>query len=87
MDFLATYTVPVIVGICLCIGYVLKQWVADLDNKFIPTILAAVGLIFAVWVNGWIFSPEIILQGLFSGLSATGLHQAFKQIVEGGKHE
>lgn len=85
MDFLATYSVPVIVGICLCVGYVIKKWVDDLDNKYIPTILGVVGLVLAAWIHGWTLSPEIILEGLFSGLSATGLHQAFKQIIEGGK--
>lgn len=84
MEFLTDYTVPVIVGVCLCLGYVLKKWVEDLNNKYIPTILAAVGFVMAVWINRWTVSPEVILQGLFSGLGATGMHQMFKQLIEGG---
>ena len=34
------------------------------------------------WLNGFIFTPEILLGGLVSGLASTGLHQAFKQFIE-----
>lgn len=82
LEFFAEYAIPVIVGICLCVGYIVKKWVRDLDNKFIPSICAVIGLILAVWMAGWTFSPAVILQGLFSGLAATGLHQAFAQLIE-----
>lgn len=75
---------PVACAICLCIGYILKKWVKDVDDKFIPTILACVGLILAVWINSWTITPVIVLQGVLSGLSATGLHQMFKQYIERG---
>ena len=82
LSFLTEFAVPVIIGICLCVGYVIKKFVPDVDNKYIPAVCAALGLILAVWVAGWRITPEIILQGLFSGLSATGLHQMFKQLIE-----
>lgn len=82
VSFLTEYSIPVIIGICLCVGYIIKKFVADVDNKYIPAVCAGLGLILAVWIAGWRISPEIILQGLFSGLSATGLHQLFKQMVE-----
>ena len=53
MDFLSEYSVPVIVGICLCLGYIVKKWIKDLDNKLIPTICAFTGLILAIWINEW----------------------------------
>ena len=84
LDFLKDFQIPIIVGICLCIGYVVKKWIKDLDNKWIPTICAVVGLIIALWIGGWQVTPQIVLEGLFSGLSATGLHQLFKQLIEGG---
>lgn len=83
LDFLAEYQIPIIVGICLVVGYLVKKWVKDEDHKWIPTICAAVGLVLALWIAKWQISPQIILQGLFSGLSATGLHQLFKQLIEG----
>lgn len=39
LGFLTEFMVPVIVGICLCIGYVVKKWIKDVDNKYIPTIV------------------------------------------------
>lgn len=86
LAFLQEYMVPVIVGICLCIGYLFKKWQPDEQNKFIPTICAACGIILAWWINGKM-TPVILLQGLFSGLAATGLHQVFKQLIEKGEAE
>lgn len=82
LSFLNEFAVPVIFGICLCVGYVIKKFIADVDNKYIPAVCAALGLFIAVWIAGWRITPEIILQGLFSGLSATGFHQLFKQMIE-----
>ena len=85
MDFLQDFIAPVIVGICLCVGYIIKHLLKNLDNKYIPTICAAVGLLLAIWMAGWKITPAVILQGLFSGLASTGLHQAFTQIIENKK--
>ena len=83
MDFLNDYLVLVVVGICLCVGYVLKHAVLSKTiNKYIPLIMAVLGVIVNVWLNGFDFTPEILLGGLFSGLASTGLHQMFKQFVE-----
>lgn len=82
ITFLQEYMVPVIVGICLCVGYIVKKWLPDVENKFIPTICAAIGLLLAIWINGSV-TPVGVLQGLFSGLAATGLHQVFKQLIAG----
>lgn len=82
MEFLNEFTIPVILGICLCVGYIIKQWVNDLNNKYIPTIVAVLGIFLAIWINEWNTTPEIILSGLISGLSSTGIHQIFKQFIE-----
>ena len=85
MEFLNEYMVPVIVAICLCAGYVVKRWIDDVDNRWIPTICAVLGLALSVWINWGAVTPEAIASGLLSGLAAVGLHQAFKQTIEGGK--
>jgi len=82
MEFLNEYMLPVVLGICLCIGYVIKQWVTDVDNKYIPSICAVLGIFLASWINGWTVSPQIALGGMVSGLASTGLHQVFKQYLE-----
>lgn len=80
--FLTDYSNAIITGICLCVGYVVKHYIKDANNKHIPTICAVLGLFLAVWMEKWTISPVIILQGLVSGLSATGLHQFFKNYIE-----
>lgn len=82
MDFITQAVQPIILGICLCLGYVVKKWIPDVDNKFIPTINFFIGIVLAVWIGGWSFTPEIILNGAVSGLSATGLYEAFRNIME-----
>ena len=81
LDFVSNYSVPIIVGICLCVGYILKNFVkTDAINKYIPAIMGVLGVVLNIWMSAS-FTPEILLGGLFSGLSSTGLHQAFKQII------
>ncbi|MCG4783873.1 MAG: phage holin family protein [Anaerobutyricum hallii] len=82
VTFLTNFAVPIIVGICLCIGYVLKNIVTtDAVNKYIPLIMAVLGVILNSWIN-MSFTPEILLGGLFSGLASTGLYEAFKQLIK-----
>lgn len=82
ISFLTEYAVPIIVGICLCIGYVIKNIVtSEKVNKYIPLIMAILGVGLNIWINMG-FTPEILLGGLISGLASTGLHQAFKNIIE-----
>ena len=83
MEFLTEYSVPVIVGICLCVGFILKNVIAtDKINKFIPLIVTVIGVVVNAWLNAWTVTPEILLSGMFSGLASTGMHQLFKQFIE-----
>lgn len=81
IEFLTDYMIPVIVGICLVAGYIVKHWIKDVDNKIIPTLCAVLGVVLAVWISWGNITPEVILSGLISGLASTGLHQAFKQLI------
>lgn len=82
ISFVTEYAVPIIVGICLCIGYVIKNIItSEKVNKYIPLIMAVLGVVLNIWVNMG-FTPAILLGGLISGLASTGLHQAFKNIIE-----
>lgn len=82
ITFVTEYAVPIIVGICLCIGYVIKNIItSEKVNKYIPLIMAVLGVVLNIWVNMG-FTPAILLGGLISGLASTGLHQAFKNIIE-----
>lgn len=82
MEFLNQFSIPVIVGICLCVGYILKNVVVtDKVNKFIPLIMGVLGLGLNMWISLGV-SPDIILGGLVSGLASTGLYEAFRQFIK-----
>lgn len=81
IEFLADYVMPVIVGLCLLFGFVVKKWIKDVDNKWIPTLCCVLGIALAI-VNDWgAISLSTILAGGFSGLASTGLHQAITQLI------
>lgn len=81
LTFLNEYMLPVVLGICLCAGYIVKKWLKDVDNKYIPTIVTVLGIVLSAWINGWHITPEIVLSGMISGLASTGMHQLFKQFI------
>ena len=39
LSFITSYFVPVVMAGCLATGYVVKKWIKDVDNKYIPTIV------------------------------------------------
>lgn len=80
LEFLLNYAQPVVIGICLCVGYVIKSSLDFIPNKYIPLIMAVLGLVVNVLMNKGI-DANIVLGGMVSGLSSTGLHQAFKNLI------
>ncbi len=82
MEFFENYFEFIIIGICLSVGYILKNIIStDKINRYIPLIMGFLGIILSVWTNEFAFSPEIILSGLVSGLASTGMYEAFKQFI------
>ena len=75
------YAIPVIMATCWCIGYIVKKWIADVDDKFIPTICAIMGIILNVWFNNGLFNVEVLLGGMASGLAATGVNELVTQLT------
>ena len=73
--------VPVVVIACLLVGWIVKKWIKDVDNKYIPTIVFVLGGILACVANHTV-SLEVIVQGCASGLASTGLHQMYTQLIE-----
>lgn len=84
LSFIIDMYMPLVLVACLIVGYILKKWIKDLDNKYIPTIVAVLGLVLAGIVSGWTLTN--LVAGALSGLASTGLHQAFKQIIENDHH-
>lgn len=80
-----TYVNPIVVGICLCLGYVIKHSISVVPNKLIPLIMAGCGVVMML-ILSWPFAGgEAVLTaiygGLISGLASTGLHQAFSKLI------
>ena len=83
MEIFKDFFEIIIIGVCLCVGYIVKNIIPNEKvNRFIPLIMGIIGLIMALWQNGFVFSPDTLLTGLISGLASTGMHQAFKQFIE-----
>ena len=80
-EFLSQLYVPIVMAICLLVGYIMKHWIKDVDNKIIPTVLAVLGAVLAC-VNEWKITLDLVAAGAITGLSATGFHQMFKEWVE-----
>ena len=87
MDFsvVTEHFEQVVVLACLGVGYIVKKWLADVDNKYIPTILFFLGAILNMVICG--FTIENAVYGAIAGLASTGMHQAFTQFIEGKKEQ
>lgn len=85
MELLSQYIIIGIVATCLAIGYIIKHSIKFIPNDFIPLILGVIGVILNVWGNGGMFTPEILLEGLASGLASTGAFEFVKNITTKGK--
>ena len=81
LSFIKDFYMPLILVLCLGVGYILKHWIKDVDNKIIPTILAFLGVAVALLTSP---TPnlQVIVGGMLSGLASTGMHQAFKNLIE-----
>ncbi len=82
LSFLSEYIVLVVLGICLCIGYVIKHSIDFIPNKYIPLIMLVLGTVINLIINLNHITAEVILAGMVSGLASTGLHEAFKNFIE-----
>ncbi len=86
ISVLSGYIEIITTGICMCLGYILKNIVpGDGINRFIPLIMGLTGVALTLWVRGFAVSPETILGGLLSGLASTGMYEMFSQFIRGDK--
>ena len=81
-NFLAQYAVFPIALICFVVGYIIKHYITKLPNKFIPLILACLGLILNLCFNGFTFTFDVIITGIASGLVATGSFEAVRNLLD-----
>lgn len=79
IGFLSDYVVIIVVGICLCVGFIVKK-INVIPNKYIPMIMGLLGVLVNVWLN-FALTPAILLGGMFSGLASTGCYEAFRNLI------
>jgi hypothetical protein len=79
---LLDYLNVVVCGICICVGFIIKNLVpSEKVNKYIPLIMGALGILLTMWIVKDI-TPSVVLTGLISGLASTGLYEAFRNMIE-----
>ncbi len=71
----------IVIGICLCVGYVIKHSLDFIPNKYIPLIMLILGTVTNVLINWGNINANVILTGMLSGLASTGLHQMFTKFI------
>ena len=83
MEILDKYVVVIVMAVCLCIGFIIKHAIpTEKVDKFIPAIMGTLGVLLNVWLNGFAFTPEILLGGLASGLASTGAYESVHQFLK-----
>ena len=83
VDFLLDFINPIIMGICLCIGYAIKTAFDRIPNKYIPLCMLILGTVLSVLVVGK-FDAVTILSGMISGLASTGCYELLRNLINGG---
>ena len=78
---LTQYLSLVVMGICLCVGYVIKNSLDFIPNKYIPAIMLVLGTTINILMNLNGINAEVILVGMLSGLASTGLYELFKNFI------
>lgn len=82
ISVLTQYVSIVVVGICLCVGYIIKNSLDFIPNKYIPLIMGVLGLTLNILINlSSGINAEVILGGLLSGLASTGMYEMFKNLI------
>lgn len=81
MDFIAQYLSIVIVIICAAVGYIIKNFLPDSLNNFIPLFSGILGVAISFWVSVS-FTPEALATGLVSGLAATGCYELVTKLIK-----
>ncbi|NMS91972.1 holin [Clostridioides difficile] len=72
----------ILVAALYVIGVGCKKY-KQLDNKYIPLVLLALGVGFSIWMLG--LNADAVLQGILCWGVAIGANQVYKQLKDGDK--
>lgn len=82
LSFLTSYINPLILGICLLVGYGIKTAMPKLPNRFIPLSALVLGTIIGIVINYPGINAEVVLGGMISGLASTGLYEMLRNLLD-----
>jgi hypothetical protein len=80
ISILTNYLVIAVIAFCVCIGIIIKK-IDNIPNRFIPLIMAIIGVLFNMWISKFNITPDVILAGLVSGLASTGSYEAVRNVI------
>ena len=86
INYLVEYANPIILGICLIVGFLVKTLQSHRLNQYIPIIVAACGVALTAWIHAQLTAP-LLLEGLVSGLASTGCYEAFRNLFNLAEEE
>ena len=82
LTFLTNYINPIILGICLLVGFVIKTAIPRLPNRYIPVSALILGVVIAIVMNYPGINAEVVLGGMISGLASTGLYEMLRNLLD-----
>lgn len=81
MEFLNEYINIIVLAFCLGLGYIIKNSLDFIPNKYIPLIMGIVGIIANVINVGFAnITLSTVTTGLITGLASTGAFELVKEL-------
>ena len=85
LSFLGDYVVAGVLGICMCVGFVIKYSLSFIPNKYILLIMLVLGVGINIAVNWGGVTVGTVLSGMISGLASTGMYEALRNLIKNSK--
>lgn len=81
LGFINDYVSVVTLAVCIAAGFIIKTSFNNKKlNQFIPLISGVLGVLIHAWSIGGL-TPEGLATGLITGLAATGLYEAVRDLL------
>lgn len=84
VTFLIQYIDLVTLGICLCVGFAMKQAFSWFNNKYIPLAMLLLGTMISVSAHIGSLDSSVVLSGMISGLASTGFYEMLRNLLDKG---
>jgi len=87
MEFLNDYISLIVLAFCLGVGYIIKNSLDFIPNKFIPLIMGCIGIVANIVNEGFKVTLGVIVVGLITGLASTGAWELIRNLFLNGKDD